>query len=137
MSEKNRSKPDGASRLRKAIQKKDIGATRALIESGADPNVTWKNGYIEGETPLMLASDAGLAEIVDLILGARADVAMRTTSEARGAGNLSALDYALNPGKKEAGYLHVVQSLVKAGSPLDVPSNNGTTPLATASRAGW
>jgi ankyrin repeat protein len=127
----------GCSILRTAIQRKNVEETRAAIHSGADINARWRNGYIEQETPLMLASDTGCAVIVDLLLQAGADPTAVNSSNSGGAGKLTPLHYALNPGKKETGYLEIVKSLICAGAPPDAESNNGTTPLALACETAW
>lgn len=123
--------------LRQAINRKLPAKVAECIKNGADVNCTWTNGYIENETPLMLASDSGLAEMVDLLLKSGADVRLKTISISNGAGDLTALHYALNPGKKEKRYLNIIKALLEAGADPDSPSNNGNTPLANAAQGGW
>lgn len=123
--------------LRQAIKQKIVERVAESIKNGANVNCVWTNGYIENETPLMLASDSGSAEIVNLLIKSGADVTLKTSSISGGAGDLTALHYALNPGRKEAGYFNIVKVLLKAGSDPDSPSNNGNMPLANAAQSGW
>src|SRR5436190_4832961 len=84
----NPNEPDGQygwTPLMHAIHRNQIAAVVALLDAGADPNRTSRNG----ETPLMMASGYGQTPIVQLLLKRGADT--RIVDH----GGESALDYSL------------------------------------------
>ncbi|MFO1487931.1 MAG: ankyrin repeat domain-containing protein [Verrucomicrobiota bacterium] len=125
-----------SSALFKACESGDAAKVTAALKAGAEGNARTVNGYIRDVTPLMLAANAASADCVRLLLKAGADVAARTTSESGGAGDQTALHFALLAGKAEKPHLDVVKLLLEAGANPDAASNNGTTPLVEAVRIG-
>ncbi len=125
-----------SSALFKACESGDAANVAACLKDGADVNARTVNGYIRDVTPLMLAANAASADCVRLLLKAGADVAAKTTSESGGAGDLTALHFALLAGKAEKQHLDVVKLLLDAGANPDAPSNNRTTVLVEAARIG-
>src|SRR4051794_40873427 len=105
--------------LRKAIKEKNLSGVAASIKNDANVNCRWVNGYIEGETPLMLACNSGSAEIVSALLAAGADPNLKTSSVSGGAGDLTALHYVLIGGKKEDWHLEAARALFRAGCDPD------------------
>jgi ankyrin repeat protein len=57
-----------------AVRAGDVASVRALLETGADPDVAQGDGL----SALHLAARAGDIEIVQLLLGAGAEVAAKT-----------------------------------------------------------
>lgn len=62
--------PDGSSALHYAVYEQDAERVAALLDAGADPNLS--NRY--GANPMQLAAEVGDAAILDLLLRAGADV---------------------------------------------------------------
>lgn len=62
--------PDGSSALHYAVYEQDVERVRALLQAGADPNLS--NRY--GSNPMQLAAEVGDAAIIKLLLDAGADV---------------------------------------------------------------
>jgi len=62
--------------VRKAIERRDIAALRALLERRASPNPGAWDRFLHGDapTPLVAAVDAGSSEMVTLLLDAGAEV---------------------------------------------------------------
>lgn len=125
-----------SSALFKACQSGDAAKVTTSLKSGADVNARTVNGYIRDVTPLMLAANAASSECVKLLLSSGADVTSVTNSESGGAGEQTALHFALLAGKAEKQHLEVVKLLLDAGANPDAASNNGTTPLVEAARIG-
>ena len=95
---------------------------KLLIARGADPGV----GIVFGKTALMVASEAGRAEMVDLLL--KPNVTMLDATNDVG---VSAIGFA-----SYSGHTEVVAALLKAGADPTVRDVEGQTPLHYARDAG-
>lgn len=128
-------KPNPSALIR-ACQSGDAANVAASLKAGADVNAHTVIRYIRDVTPLMLAANAASAECVKLLLQSGADVSAKTSSESGGAGDQTALHFALLEGKAKQQHLEAIKLLLDAGANPDAPSNNGTTPLVEAVRIG-
>jgi ankyrin repeat protein len=109
--------------LSESMKAEDFAEIHELIKSGADVNV--KNKY--GVTPLFMASEKGLAEIVKLLLETKADV--NTSDKTNGATPL--LVASAN------GYIEIVKYLLEAKADVNVVlKTEGANPLYMASQNG-
>ena len=101
-------------KLFEAIEKNDLKSLKELIQSGADLNSFNK----EDKTPLMHASDLGLAEVVQLLIESGADVNKSTDF------GKTALSYALCGQSRN---LKTVQTLVENGADIhnQIPKKDG------------
>jgi len=105
-----------------SMKSDDIEKIRELTKNGADVNV--RNEY--NATPLIKASGEGYAEIVKLLLEAKADVNAATNADAS-----TPLYIASGNGHTE-----VVKLLLEAKANINAVTTNGLTPLYIASFQG-
>lgn len=117
--QKNTHDPDGA--LMRAVVNYDKAGAKESLESGADPNVTDKNGL----TALMWAAGGGRLDLVLLLLAAGADV--RAASDM----GRTALMFAAQAGRTE-----IVAALLAARADAGARDENGLTALQLAERHG-
>ncbi|MCQ8895955.1 ankyrin repeat domain-containing protein [Limnobacter humi] len=111
---------DGSAGLVYAMQQESPAAFSALLSSPSiNPNVV----DTKGDTPLMVAAAMGRLDWVQQLIHRGAELGQ--------AGRWTALHYAAS-----AGSVPVIQALVQAGSDVNVPSENSTTPLMMAARSG-
>src|SRR5260221_7798537 len=93
-----------------------------LLGQGADVNIMDAGG----DAPLHLASDNGRRDHVDLLLKHHADVNLLN-----GHHSTTALRVAVIMGEIE-----IARTLLQHGAAVDIPCNEGWTPLKSASRYG-
>ena len=98
-----------------------VAEIRQLIKDGAEVNV--RNKF--GATPLFMASHAGRADVVKLLLASKADV-----NAARTNGTTSLYVSSQN------GHIEVVKLLLAAGADVNRKDNLGFTPLTIAKKQG-
>ena len=117
----NVSDNEGNSALHLAARYNSADAVRILLEHGADVNATNNND----ETPLIVAiqPNRDILEIIRTLLEYNADV----NAKSKPLGN-TALHFALG-----YNYSEVCMELINSGA-LNIPNNNGTTPLEIAKR---
>jgi len=119
----NTAQGDGMTALHWAVQKGDLELTQTLLYAGANVKATTRLG---GYTPLLIASRAGNAGVVDALLGAGADVNTATTNGA------TALMLASQAGKIDA-----VQALLARDANVNAKEKvKGETALMIASAYG-
>lgn len=111
--------PKGQPVLHIAAREGNLDVVKALVEAGAD--VDRRNAF--KETPIMLASLAGSANIVEYLLSKDAEVNQP---------GWTALLYAATNGRTD-----IVKMLLEASAYIDCTSPNGTTPLMMATRGGY
>ena len=112
------SKPvDSPHALPLAVQRKDAGLTRLLLEAGASPDTPADSGQPDS-TPLSAALADGALELLTLMLK-------------HGASPHHCLEFALTKG--DTGLLDLLQ---QHGVPLDQPGPEGNPPLIRAAVAG-
>lgn len=100
-----------------AIEKNDLAAVRALLESGANPN------FPEKRAPLAVAVDKAGLPVIQALLAARANPESKAGSE-------PALWRAALNGRPD-----VVHFLASAGAGIDQPNSQNETPLIAAVQA--
>jgi hypothetical protein len=118
----------------------DADVARVLIEAGADIEaVAAENGAVPGCTALMHAAVFGNTNVVDVLVAAGARIGGIVQAAAAGelsghltpetplADRLRALATAAAHGR-----LGVIDDLIAAGTPVDVPDDHGRLPLAEA-----
>lgn len=105
-----------------AAMRRDIAAVRSLIAKHADVNVPQGDGM----TALHWAARNGDAEMVDVLLRAKASLTAATRI-----GAYTPLHVA-----SQAGSAPVVRALIKAGADAKLPTSTGVTPLHLAALAG-
>ncbi len=121
----NEAQGDGMTALHWAARNRDADLARTLLEAGADVGAGTRIGHY---TPLHLASEAGSAEVVDVLLGAGADPMARIV----GAGSPTPLHFAAAAGSERA-----VEALVAAGADVNAAEQAwGQTPLIFAASKG-
>lgn len=110
---------DGMSALHWAAQRGDVELARTLAQAGAAVDATTRIGDY---TPLHIASEAGRAEVVELLLGAGADASVRSSNGA------TPLHLAASAGSVQA-----ITALLDYGADVDVREATwGQTPLVFA-----
>ena len=128
--------PGGETPLIRAVVSGNTVMVRLLIELGADVNQPWKGP--KSWTPLMFAHES--PEIVQLLIGAGADLNARTTSDwirgpigrfAKRPGGETALHLAA-----AAGNADVVRTLLRAGANVEARAEDGRAPLDYAVKLG-
>lgn len=97
-----------------------FAVAKLLIDKGAQVNTAEKKN---GQSPLMMAAVQGDAEMLKLLLAAKADVNQQSTI------GFTPLMYAILEGNREC-----VEILIKSGADVRHQSSNGTTPLQLAER---
>lgn len=114
-----------------AVYKGDKKKVEELLKNGADVDMPLTS-EIE-LTPLMVASQEGQIEIIELLLLYRADINKRTLrpKDSKFPGGGTALIFASGEGKSEA-----VKYLLEHGASIDDAADNGVTALITASDKG-
>jgi hypothetical protein len=118
----------------------DADVARVLIEAGADIEaVAAEDGAVAGSTALMHAAVFGNTDVVDVLVAAGArvgglvqaaaagNVDAHLTSETPLADRVRALATAAAHGR-----VAVIDALIAAGTPVDVPDDHGRLPLAEA-----
>jgi ankyrin repeat protein len=152
---------NGRTPLLVAAYRRDAAVVKALLEQGANPNVLDNQSYDAvtiaavgndiptlkvmlagggsaraitspyGGTALIASAHAGHAEVVDVLLAARAPVDH--------VNNLgwTALIEAIVLGDGSARYQKIVASLIAAGADLNLADRNGVKPLALARQKGF
>ncbi|MGH9237279.1 MAG: ankyrin repeat domain-containing protein [Vicinamibacterales bacterium] len=122
----------GVTALNAAANADNREAAELLLERGADPNAQAR--LPQAATPLMGAAINGNAALVNSLLSRKANVAV--VSERTGAvvkngpvrfGSVTALHLAATGGNPQ-----VVESLLKAGAPVNAADTRGMTPLLFA-----
>jgi len=115
--------------LFKSAWSNDVGALRAALAAGADPNEPHPRA---GTLPLQLACQSDAIESIDLLLeaGARADVVFSPVCRVNGGLflNRTPLMYARS--------VAAAQRLLDAGAQLDSADGNGWTALVWAAYSG-
>ena len=117
--------------LREAASKGDVEGVRALLRAGADCDDCAagsrddSDSDLDGDTALMVASENGHRDVVELLVGAGADVNQVDED------GWTALMCASNNGHRE-----VVEALVGAGADVNLAKKNGETALMLASQSG-
>lgn len=112
---------DGRTAMMIAAQSDRIGMMTKLLNAGASPNQSTKNG----DYPLIAAASRGHEEIVEQLIQSGAEV------DRRGAHRMTAL-----MGAASNGQLGVVRILVEAGADRRMRSDSGDTALKLADTAG-
>ena len=92
-----------------------------LLNKGADPNITTKDGW----TPLMIASENGHGDVVELLIENNVPVNTQSTD------GTTAIFIA-----SQNGHSSVVSTLLDKGADPNVTTNDGGTPLIIASQNG-
>ena len=128
-----RSPADGMTALCRAVESAECGAAALLIDHGrCDPDA--RRGHDRGQTPLMLASLRGDAEMVALLLARGADV--RAVDSSRGTALTLAFEHSRGD---QPNYAAVARLLVDAGAgsgPSFRPKAAAEPGVATATIAG-
>jgi ankyrin repeat protein len=115
----NGTQGDGTSALHFAADHNDLKMAKMLVDAGASPKASTRNGAI---TPLFLAAKSGNAEMVDLLIKAGADV---NYADNKGT---TALMVAAASGSEAA-----VKSLIANGADVNAKDGaHGQTPLMFA-----
>jgi ankyrin repeat protein len=109
-----------------AINAGDVATTQRILSSGAYA----KTRDVEGNTLLMLAAQRGDLPMVELLLGAGAEV------DAVDAAGWSALTRAVYNPELKHGFADVVQALITAGADIEAPIGYGVRPLMLAAGYG-
>ena len=105
-----------------AARRGDIAAVRSALSEGADPNAAEGDGL----TALHMAAERGNAEIVRILIDARANVEAKTRL-----GEYTPLHLAA-----EGAHASVVRVLLEAGADvMAITTNTGVTPLHLAAKA--
>lgn len=112
----------GVTAMHIAIENNDLELVRILLSSGFNADQSDR----ENITPLMVAAENGRLEICQLLLENFAKVNMQTTTY-----HVTAVSLAT-----EHNYIDVVKLLVKYGADVELPRNNGMTPLHFAAWYG-
>ncbi len=112
-----------------------MAVVKALLTAGANPNIPGKIAT-QSMTPLMQASQAGMADLVTLLLEGGAD------PNVTNAGRYTALDYAVDRpppymSSTEADRLSAVEALLKAGAKVNRAGADKVTPIERARRSGY
>ena len=147
---------DGGSALSRSARHDHLEIVKALIAAGADVN--WYDS--NGKTPLFYAAEDGRRPMLDLLLGANADVNREKRSDgvtplhiaAERGDSAMAVDFIarganVNATSKwdgrsslmraaEAGHVDVVRALLNANAEIDRSHNDGMTALSYAARGG-
>jgi ankyrin repeat protein len=106
-------------RLLKAVQRCDRDAAQRAIERGANVNVkSFEDEFVDNAPAIFLAARNGCAEVVTLLLDAKADV------NAQAAGSLYPGWTALM-GAAEKGQMNIVQILLKHGANVNITLSEG------------
>ena len=103
--------------LFRAVRDGDIDGTRAILETGVNPNVRDNRGW----TPLMYAANDGYKSLVPRLIEARADPDLRAADGA------TALFVAVLRGHAE-----IAELLVRAGANVSIRGPGGRTPADVA-----
>lgn len=148
--------------FRLAIKRGDISAVRFALRTGVDVEALeiWGMGVeIPGRSPLALAAGTGNAEMVQLLLDWEADVNRRDghgsypLNYAAWSGDVPTVRLLLEAGADPTalsrqgewsalhtaagmGHLEVIDLLLEAGVPVDLPNRDGRTPLESARMSG-
>ncbi len=117
---------EGAEEIIAAVQRRDIGAVRRLLDRGVDPDTRMYGGWGDqtgwGETALMVAARLGEVEIARLLLDRGADPALSQTLSGRSAASEAIKSY-------HAGSGDALEMLVEAGVDLAAPPPGPEIPL--------
>lgn len=113
---------DGWNALMWAAARGEAASLKLLLDAGADVQASnkWR------QTALMHAARTGSLERVNMLLEAGA---MAATTDLNG-------DTAIGIAAANEAPVEVIQSLAKAGGPVDAADNDGVTPLMKAAEAG-
>ncbi len=118
----NAKKPDGVTALIVATNKRKDDVVKALIDHGANVNITDNNGW----TPLMFAAEKGHLTTVQALLSApQIDINAKKTD------GVTALIVATNNRKDD-----VVKALIDHGANVNITDNYGWSPLMFAAEKG-
>ena len=121
----NEPQGDGMTALHWSAHNGDASLARILLDAGADVAAGTRIGHY---TPLHLAAQAGAGEVVEMLLGAKADPSAPT----EGAGAATPLHFAAASGSVRA-----VEVLVAAGANVNAAEEAwGQTPLIFAASKG-
>ncbi|KAM5354381.1 hypothetical protein ACJ41O_001030 [Fusarium nematophilum] len=108
--------------LTMAISSRCTPITAVLLDSGANPNLSSRNG----NTPLLAAAATGHDETVRYLLANGADPSVIQSQS-----GYSAMHMAAHKDKP-----HILKLLVDSGSPMDLLDRMGETPLLVAAKLG-
>jgi ankyrin repeat protein len=138
----NVSNDDGQTPLMLAARTGNVAMARLLVEHGADVN---RRESYRNQSALMWAAAEGHAEMVEFLVGQKAQLDVRAKStdwetqisseprvQYRPTGGLTPLLYAAR-----AGCMRCVVSIVGAGANVDKPNPDGMTPLIMALDNGY
>lgn len=138
----NRKKKSGSGKLIEAINRRDAGALKKLLEEGAEPNEAKDSDYIKNVTPLMLAAGIQFAEGVEILLNAGADPNIRTVAGAGAGGGGTALHNAIHGSNVRLAVqipeerIKIVKLLLKASADPNAVDQETKLPLFYAASAG-
>jgi ankyrin repeat protein len=114
---------DSADVILLAAQRGMVEPVRMMIADGKDVNCLAPDGF--GTTPLILAADGGHAEVAQMLIHAKADVAAEIK------GGFTALHMAVRAGRQ-----NMLQVLLDSGADLCALDDGGRTPLHSAAQEG-
>ncbi len=109
--------------LSKAVQEKDLAAVKALLASGADPNVGDQTG-----TPLAWAARLNLTDIVKLLLDSGANVNARDSDDRSIL--ISAAEWPF--GEQNRSYVPTIKALLDKGADVSIRDKFNMTALLYA-----
>jgi ankyrin repeat protein len=112
--------------LQAAVERKDSGLVKSLLDSGADPN----GGDQWGRPLLIRAIGLGQSEIVKLLIASGADINATITSS----DNSTPLHWAAGGGVC-APNLEIAKLLLMKGAEVDAKTKVGNTPLIWAAKS--
>jgi ankyrin repeat protein len=110
--------------LHRCLANRHVGASRVLIEGGADIQATDR----DDRTPLHYAADAGVPAIAELLLDKGADINARTKD--------GSTPLHLTAKKGRMDHVAVAVSLIERGADVNVTDSKGQTPLHVAAIMG-
>lgn len=133
--------------LFRAIERKDTGSLKRLLDDGVDPNAAEWSSRHGNYTALMYAAACQFPQGVQLLIEAGANVHAQTIAGAGAAGGTTALHRAIDgsdpTGTDAQGYsdpkqrLQVVELLLKAGANPFAVYDEDITPLGRAASSGY
>jgi ankyrin repeat protein len=115
---------DVAVEFHTAIKKKNVLHIAEMLKGGCDAGLTVRHG--ETSSPLQVAVDANLPNVVKMLIEAKAPLDYRD-----GKGD-TALHWAAALKRIEC-----MQELIAAGATLDIENTQGFTPIISAAKAGY